>query len=436
MTRARRTWVSAAVVAVLLLAVSAAASEHRRFSVDFRQNPPAEVIAEVRVHGNHVTPDDEIVALSGIVIGAPFGPTTIADSTRRLHDDGRFDEIDVLKRFASIVDLSQIVIVIVVNEGPVRIDLPDAPGAEPRMVRRSWLGRTMWLPIVYGEDGYGLTYGARLAWPGVGGERGRVSAPLTWGGFKQAGIEYDRTFARGPVSRIEVGAAVKRRRNPAFDLDDDRRRIWGRVERAAGPLRTGVEVGRQDVSFGQVDDGFWTVGADVAFDTRLNPLLPRNAVFAQASWERVDLDSGPAVLRTRLDGRGYVGLIGQSFVKLEAVREDANRRLPPYLRSLLGGWSNLRGFEAGSWTGDTLVTGSIELVLPLTSAIRVGKFGVSAFVDTGAAYDKGERLAEQTLRTGIGGSTWITVPGFRMSFAVARGRGASTRAHFGIGIEF
>jgi outer membrane protein assembly factor BamA len=376
------------------------------------------------------------VTLSGIVIGAPFGPTTLADIRQRLRDEGRFDDVDVLKRFASIADLSQIVVVIIVNEGPVRLDLPDVPGAEPRVVRRSWLRNMMWLPIVYGEDGYGVTYGARLAWAGVGGDRGRVSVPLTWGGFKQAGVEYDRTFTSGPLSRVEVGAAVQRQKNPAFDLDDDRRRVWGRLERAAGPVRVGGELGRQDISFGQTDDDFWSIGADVAVDTRLNPLLPRNAVFAQASWERLDLGSGDVIHRTRLDGRGYVGLLGQSFLKLEALREDANGPVPPYLRSLLGGWANLRGFEAGSWTGDTLVAGSIELVLPLSSALNVAKLGVSAFVDTGAAYDKGERLSEQTLQTGIGGSVWLTVPGFRVSFAVAHGRRASTRAHFGIGIEF
>ena len=427
---------TALLVGCSLVAATASAGERRRFSIDFRQNPPSEVIAEVRIHGNHVSSDDEIVTLSGIVIGAPFGPTTLANIRQRLDDVGRFDDVEVLKRFASIIDLSQIVVVIIVNEGPVRLDLPDVPGAEPRIVRRSWLRSMMWLPIVYGEDGYGLTYGARFAWAGIGGERGRLSFPLTWGGFKQTGLEYDRTFTSGPISRVEVGAAVQRQTNPAFDLDDDRRRVWGRLEHATGPLRLGGELGREDISFGQAEEDLWSLGADVAFDTRLNPVLPRNAVFAQASWERLALGSGDVIHRTRLDGRGYVGLLGQSFVKVEALREDANRPLPPYLRSLLGGWSNLRGFEAGSWTGDTLVAGSIEFVLPLSSALNVAKLGVSTFVDAGVAYDKGERLSDQTFRSGLGGSAWITVPGFRISLAVARGRGASTRVHFGVGIDF
>jgi len=110
--------------------------------------------------------------------------------------------------------------------------------------------------------------------------------------------------------------------------------------------------------------------------------------------------------------------------------------LPSYLRSLLGGWSSLRGFEAGSWTGDTLVTGSLELVLPLTSAVKIAKLGVSAFVDTGVAYDKGERFSDQTFDTGVGGSVWVTVPGFRISLAVAQGLDSGTRVHFGIGIDF
>ena len=72
------------------------------------QAPSREVIAEVRVHGNHVSPDEEIIKLSGVTIGEPFGPTTIADVTGRLKSSGKFDDVQVLKRFASIEDPTRI----------------------------------------------------------------------------------------------------------------------------------------------------------------------------------------------------------------------------------------------------------------------------------------------------------------------------------------
>jgi cell division septal protein FtsQ len=38
---------------------------------------PGERIAEVRVHGNHTTPDVDIIAMSGLTVGQPFGDTTL-----------------------------------------------------------------------------------------------------------------------------------------------------------------------------------------------------------------------------------------------------------------------------------------------------------------------------------------------------------------------
>jgi outer membrane protein assembly factor BamA len=395
-----------------------------------------EVVAEVRVHGNHLTPDEDVVKLSGLTLGAPFTATTIAEITARLRDTKRFESVTVLKRFASIADPSRIVVVIVVDDGPVRLEVPDDPKAPIRVVKRGGLHNLMFMPILGAEDGYGVTYGVRLAYVGFAGERSRASFPLSWGGLKRAGAEYDRTFDHGPITRVEVGSAIQRQKNPAFELNDDRTRFWGKAERAIGPVRIGGGVGSQWVSFGGLHDRFNSIGGTAVFDTRLDPLLPRNAVYASAEWNRLFFRSGGATNRTRLEGRGYVGLVGQTVLVLSAVREDASQPLPPYLKSLLGGWSNLRGFKAGAFTGDTLVAGSVELRIPLTSPVDVGKLGVSIFADTGAAYGKGLRFSDQARHTGIGGSVWMTLAAFRLSFAVAHGRGADTRISFGVGTSF
>jgi outer membrane protein assembly factor BamA len=403
---------------------------------DVPQAPAPEVIAEIRVHGNHITSDEEVLKIAGIAVGAPFVATTIADVTRRLKDANKFETIQVSKRFASIEDPSKISLVLIVNEGAVRIDLPDVPGGAPRIVKRSWYRNLMYMPILDGEDGYGFTYGVRVAYPGLVGDRSRLSAPLTLGGFKRAGLELDRAFLRGPFSRVEVGTVIQQRKNPAYQEDDDRTRLWARAERALGDLRLGGTAGWQRVSFGDLDDDLRTVAGEIVFDTRLDPVLPRNAVYGAASVERVFFDGGHATNRTRLDGRGYLGLFRQMVVVGRAVREDASEPLPPYLKSLLGGWSSLRGFAAGSFVGDTMVAGSLELRVPVSSPLSVGKLGVSVFVDSGTAYAKGERFKDQQLRTGIGGSVWITLTAFRMGLSVAHGRGADTRVNFGGGITF
>jgi len=395
-----------------------------------------EVIADIQVHGNLIVPNNEVLKIAGVAVGDAFGATTIAEVTARLRASNRFHEIQVLKRYASISDPTRIVLVLVVNEGAVRVETPAGPSGPVSVVKRArWRG-LMFMPILYGEDGYGLTYGARLAYAGAAGGRSRLSFPLTWGGMKRAGAEIERSFDRGPFTRVSGGAAVQRQKNPAYSADDDRQRVWARVERADGPLRVGGTTGWQRVTFVGVTDRVRSTGADVAVDTRLDPILPRNAVYASASIEHLTFDVRESVNRTKLEARGYLGLNGQNVLALRAVREDSDRPLPLYFRSLLGGWSNLRGFKAGAFTGDTMVAGSIELRVPLSSPLNVGKLGVSAFVDTGTAYDKGERFQDQPHHVGIGGSVWVTAAVFQMSLSVAHGRHADTRVNFGLGTSF
>lgn len=395
-----------------------------------------DTIAAIQIHGNHVTSDDEVVRLAGIAVGDPFLGTTVTDISDRLRKTGRFDHVDVLKRFASIEDPSRIAVVIVVNEGPVRIEVPDDPDLPLRIVRRRGITTVMVMPILDAEDGYGLTYGARVSYVGVTGQRGRVSLPLSWGGQKRVAVEFDRPFTSGPLARVQAGAGIQRIHNPGFDVDDTRRRAWARAERVVGPVRLGGTAEWQRVSFAGSEDDVRSGGVDVTLDTRRDPQLPRNAVLASASWTRLSFQSGDDVNRTRVEGRGYVGLVGQTVLVIRALVEDASRPLPPAFQSLLGGSANLRGFRAGIATGDTLAAGSLELRIPLSSPISIGRFGVNAFVDTGAVSRHPDRVREESFRTGIGGGVWLTATALHMGLSVGRGLGSSTRVHFSAGVSY
>jgi outer membrane protein assembly factor BamA len=158
-------------------------------------------------------------------------------------------------------------------------------------------------------------------------------------------------------------------------------------------------------------------------------------VYGRAAWDRFNLEGG-AIARTELEGRGYIGLPGQNILIVRAQRTDGDGPFPLYLEPLLGGMANLRGFEAGFAAGDTLVAASAEVMMPLTSPLNTAKLGVSVFADTGTVYRDGERLADQTLREGYGGSVWLTAAVLRLNLAVAHGRGASTRVHFGMALAF
>lgn len=399
----------------------------------------AETIVDIRVHGNHLTPDADVIRLSTLTKGAPFTDHTIADATKALKQTGLFDDVDVLKRFASIEDLSQIVVMLVVNEGPVRIDFPDVPGAEPRIVRRGLGSRFMYMPIIDAEDGYGWRYGLRVALARPVGKNSRLSFPFTWGGERRAGAELEHVFSHG---RVQFGGALTSREHPFYEVRDDRRQAWTRVEGTAGRFHLGVTGAVNHIAFGGTERTRETVkslGADVILDTRLDPLLPRNAVYVTGSVERlfaeIRQDTG-ALYRTRVDASGYLGLIRQTVLVARVVREDASEPLSPYFKSLLGGPTNLRGFDTAEFVGDTLVAGTLELRAPLSSPLSFGKLGLRVFADTGAVYDKGQRYRDQTLKEGYGGGVFLTAPVFHLNLDIAHGKGGTTHVYFGGGFSF
>jgi outer membrane protein assembly factor BamA len=414
---------------------------------------PADVVAGIQVQGNTATTDEEVRRLADVRIGMPVDDTTIEAVAARLRAAKRFERVEVLKRFASIADPSQIMLVIIVDEGPVKIVMTGDPD-HPTRVERKRLPNLLILPILDKEDGRGVTYGARFTLPDPNwmGKRSRITFPLTWGGSKRAGIDLEKRIDGGLFDRVTAGGSISRRTNLAFQQDDDRARLYVRGEREfTRALRLGVNTAWQRASFEGVADRFTQVGGDVTVDTRVDPILARNAVYARARWEHLRFGDGPLAVpsqagsyagyqgsanRTELDGRGYLGVIGQAVLAGRVQRVDSDRPLPPYLQPELGGLSTLRGFRAGSEVGDTLVAMSAELILPLTSPLKIGKMGVSAFVDRGTVYDKGERFSDQALKEGYGGSVWFAATVFRLNIAVAHGRGASTRVHVGGNVTF
>src|SRR4029078_5841844 len=85
---------------------------------------------------------------------------------------------------------------------------------------------------------------------------------------------------------------------------------------------------------------FLETGAGLGFGTPVQRMLARKAGYARAGWDRSNVP-GAAVNQTSLEARGYAGLLGQSVLVVRALREDADRSVPPYLKSMLGGTSNL-----------------------------------------------------------------------------------------------
>ena len=371
-------------------------------TVTTAQSP--EIVTDIRVQGNVLTPHAEMRQLAGVEIGAAF--TGLARCGHRASENTRkFASIQVLKRFASIADprrSSSSSCERGAGEArDVKTRRTDGRAPDRNLARKAAGFGVMCLPLLDFEDGYGFTYGVQFARPKVLGPNSRLSFPLTWGGQKQAGAQFEKLFTREPLTRVETGAAITERTNPFYEEDDTRDRLWVRAERAVGqPLRVGAFAAGKHVSFAGTTNRFTQAGVD---DIRHSPrpFLARNAVCGRAAIEHLDfaeVTSTPGATRTEIDGRGYLGLYRQNILVLRVLRQDSNVPLPPYLQPLLGGMANLRGFKAGSFVGDTLLSGTAEIRAPLTSPLNIAKAGVSAFIDIGTVYDKGQRLSDQHSR--------------------------------------
>jgi outer membrane protein assembly factor BamA len=397
---------------------------------------PPEVLADVQVRGNVATPDAEVRRLAGLEIGMPVDADLTARVAERLRATKHFERVEVLKRYASLTDPTQIVVVVIVDEGAVRIQRTGDPSNPTRVVQRKWPNLLI-APIFSSDSGYGVTYGARLTHPEPAGRDSRISFPVTWGGRKRIAAEFEKRLTGSWFTRIEAGGSASRRTNPLFDAEDDRIAVWFRPERRFTPaLRVRGLTGWQRASFQAESDRFTSLGAEVVFDTRLDPFLARNAVFLHAASSRLFFDKRESVNRTLLEAHGYVGLLRQTILVASVKKDGADGPLPDYLRPLLGGPSSVRGFKTGTAAGDSLVAGSLELRVPLTSPLSFGKVGVSAFMDAGTVYGTGERLSDQRWLRGAGGSVWLAAAFLRFNVAVAHGVGASTRVHVGGNLTF
>ncbi len=393
---------------------------------------PREIVTDIQVHGNLVTTDTELRAMVGVEIGTPFEPAMLDEVAARLRATKRFEQVQVLKRFASIADPSQVVLVVIVDEGRVKIAKTKDPDHPFQAVRNKW-PRLMYAPIFGVSDRYGVSYGVRVAMPDTLGPDSRIIFPFAWGGEKQAGVDFDKTRSHGFFNRIRGGVDWSRRTHPVFNEEVDHESVTLRGEHWFRPqLRLGLTTSMQHYTFGNEHDTFPQVGIDGVVDTRVDPALPRNAVYGRVVWTHM---TGGAI--TELDGRGYVGVIGQLILGLRAQRTAADESLPVYLKPIFGGAANVRGFSPGTVIGDTLTATSAEAILPLTPAVRFVRVGVSAFTDAGAV-TCGPELppCDEGWKRGYGASVWFTATVFRVDVAVAHGIGASTRVIVGGNVSF
>ena len=418
-----------------------ATGEHGPFVPDQEQQPATETIREIRVHGNAAVTDADVLQLAGVAVGDPLTPDSLNLVEKRLKDSGKFETIEVRKRYRSIDDPTDVALVLVVHERAGVVSSTTAGGGPGRITRpwhRAFTDRLMFFPVLNYEDGYGFTYGARFSTIDLLGLGERLSTPLTWGGTKRAALEFERSFKTGPVTRVFSSFGIWNRENPRFEIDDQRVELKGRVERQFAHLvRVGFDGSRSSVSFGTLDDQIWTIGTNAVFDTRGDPAFPGNAVLLGAGWSQLNVRGHDAINRYNTDARGYLRVIRQVVLAGRAQYFTSDGTLPPYERLLLGGSSSLRGFETGAFDGDRMIVTSAELRVPLTSVLSGAKLGVDAFTDVSKAVNFDQRLGDAPWHQGVGAGVFLIAPLLKINLDVGHGlKDGNTRVILSTGFNF
>lgn len=151
----------------------------------------------------------------------------------------------------------------------------------------------------------------------------------------------------------------------------------------------------------------------ISVDTRTNKVIPQGGLTASAGVEHLEAltDGSQSLTRLTADWAFYL-----SF-KLPSTLVVANRvgtahNIGDYEffnANILGGRTNLRGYRATRFYGDTFFYHNIDLRLKLfsfRSYIFPGQFGILGFHDTGRVWVDGE--SSNTWHTGKGFGIWIT----------------------------
>ncbi len=402
--------------------------------------PPAETVAEIRVHGNLSLTDAEVIALAGVAVGDAAGPDLVETVRTRLAESGRFETIDVRRRYRSLTATNQVALVIVVRE---------RPGARWRNpVARALAGvgrRLMVAPVVEHREGYGVAYGALTSVLDAFGPGGRLSAPATWGGHKRIALEMEAPIPGRVIDRLRAGASRGRRRHPYFDVDDDRTGIEVAVERRLPRgFRLHGKAAWEDVRFAARADRLVRSAVHLDYgDYRETPATARrNTVVVRAGIERLATAGESAVIRPRVDARAYAAAGGQAVLAARFFFAGASAPLPPYERMLLGGspaaGGALRGWPAGAAVGDRIAAASIELRLPITSVLSDGRVGLRFFCDTAAVHDAGTPVRRAGFLEGAGAGVFFMPPrfGFPVSIDVAHDFAGGMRVHGSAGFGF
>jgi outer membrane protein assembly factor BamA len=411
---------SATAASATTAASAASAHGHVAEAPESALQSGGEVIVEIRFRGNYSIPDETLMEASGVTPGDPIEADTLALIEQRLRDTEGVGEVEVLKRYRSMSNTTDVVLLINIKEHVA--------------VREKF----MFLPVFTWTDEYGITFGARFTTVDMLGLDERLSFPLTWGGDRSAAAEIGFDVERAALSRVRGGLGISQRENPHFEVRDRRFGGWIDAMKRWEKFEVGARAEALNIDFGATEENQLETGLRAAVDTRQDAQLPRNAFYIGGAWDHLRLfESDQSFNRLTADLRGYKTFIGRSILAAQAYWRGADGRLPDWERPFLGGAQTVRGYDAGAFVGDNIALLSAELRVPITPPLPVGLVGLNFFFDSGAVYDWGTALRKARFKNGFGGGIYFFAAFVGLQVDVAYGlESEEVHFHFSTGFRF
>jgi len=383
-----------------------------------RQSAGTETIVDIRFHGNYSIVDEDLLEATGVDIGDPLSAATLELIKQRLENHEGVGSVEIRKRYRSMTNTDDVVLLILIEE---HVGVTE---------------KFMFLPMFTWTDEYSVTYGARFTWIDVLGINEHLSIPLTRGGEKQVRAELTCDLDKPAITRIDGGFGILRRQNPHYEIDDTRVGGWIEALKRWGVFELDAHLRTDNVTFGDIEESQIEYGIDAKVDTRQDAILPRNAIYLGAAWDRLQLlDTDQHFNRYTVDVRGYKTLIGHTILASQAYYRGADGRLPDWERPFLGGAQTVRGYSAGKFVGDNIALLSAEWRVPLTPPAPVGLVGMNFFIDAGTVYDYDMSLRDSTFYTGAGMYFFIAFVGLQVDAAYGF-QSDSVRVHFSTGFRY
>lgn len=376
-----------------------------------------EIVREVRVHGHRAGSEAAILALAEVAVGDDILATTLDEVEARLMASGRFSWVEVRKRYRSLTAFDEVAILIAVKENPRLRD------------------KLQLLPDVGHDDAYGFSFGARVGLLDALGAGERMTLGGTWGGEHVAAVEVGRATPGRALDDVRAFALVRHRDHPHDGRRERRAEVGVTVLRALG--RGFVDAGWTwiDAGLGEESEPFSALELGVGLDTRGDRAFPRDGVYLRGGFRRLFAIADGARSRFDLEARGYRPLAGRAITVLR-LWAKGGAGVPASERPWIGGTPTLRGHRPGAELGDRAAGLSVEIRLPLTAPVGLGRAGIAAFFDTAAAWSATTAFAAADFGSGAGIGVFADATLFNARADLATDLAGRWRVHVQSGVRF